>query len=223
MLTAAGDTAAPLTDSIAEFETQTGIDLREDIFGWMTGEAAAVAPGSGLLGSSASPFGFALIVEASDRQRAEAGPHALFQALAAESGTEIVDVTVAGHTLHGIVDAFSGDPVVVYGLIGDNFVLALPDSAAEKIAEAGESPLADDETFKAAVAPLPGNTIGYVYLRPKPIVDLASVGLAFSGQACEACPLFEPMRAVAFTVEYPPAEPGVVRSALFMLLASRVE
>lgn len=208
-----------IVESLSDFEREAGIDLRKDIFSWMTGEAAAVVmPGGGLIGSSPFPFGLALLVEAGDKQLAEAGPHKLFQALAAQSGTEIVDVTIEGNRMRGLVDALSGDPLVVYGLIGDNFVLALPESAAQKIAAAGNRPLADDDTFRAAIAPLPANTIGYVYLKPKPLVDLMSAGLTLSGQECAACVLFEPMRALAFTIEYPPAEPGSVRSALFMLL-----
>lgn len=206
-------------DPLAEFERETGIDLAKDLFSWMTGETAfAMMPGAGFSPSNPIPFGFALIVEAGDPALAESATHKLFTALTAQSQAEIEDVRVGESRLHGLVDSATGNSVLVYGLIGDQFVLAMPEATAQKIAGAGDRPLADDETFKQAVAPLPSNAIGYVYFKPKSIVDLMTLGLAFSGQECAACSSLEPIRALAFTIEYPPAEAGIVRSALFMLL-----
>ena len=205
-------------DSLGKFEREAGIDLQKDIISWMTGEAAfAVVPGAGLIGSGASPVDVALIVEAGDKQVAEAGTHKLIQALAAQSGGKVGDVTVGDNRLHALLD-FGGNPSLVYGLIGDNFVLASSQSAARAIASAGSSPLADAKDFKEAVAPLPGNNIGYVYFKPKLLVDYLTVLSSLGNQKCDACTVLAPLRALAFTIEYPPSEPGAIRSALFMLL-----
>ena len=206
--------------SLEMIESQTGIDLTTDVFSWLTGEFAIVAMPGSLISSGPSqlPFGFALILEATDQQAAEAGAHKLIQTLVDQSGGEIGEVEVSGNRLRAVLDTVSGDPVLVYGSIGDRLVLALPQNAAQKIADTADDPLADDETFKTAIAPLPTSNSGYFYLKPKPIVDLLSLGLTFSGQECLACALFEPVRALAFAAEQPQIEAGLGRTTLFVLL-----
>jgi hypothetical protein len=206
------------SQSAEQLESQLGIDLREDVFSWLNGELAFVMLPGALGGASQIPFGLALVVTPSDTQQADAALHGLIQKIAAQSDSEIEDVTIGDAQLHGVIDQFSGDPILVYGLLGDKLVLALPDSAAEKIADAAGSPLADDETFKRAVQPLPTSNSGYLYVRPKTIVDLVSLGLAFSGQECPACDWFAPVRAIALAGEQPPTEAGVGRTVMFALL-----
>ncbi|HLF27598.1 MAG TPA: DUF3352 domain-containing protein [Anaerolineae bacterium] len=207
-----------LQDALDNLEQETGINLEEDILSWMKGEIALVAmPGAGLGGSSQIPFGLALIVETADQQLAEERTHQLIQTLTAQSGQTLEAVTIGDANLHALVDA-SGQSMFVYGVLGDKFVLALPENSAQKIAGAGDRPLADDATFKTAIAPLPKNNDGYQYLRPKTIVDLASLALSFSGQPCTVCPLFEPVSAVAIAAEQPQYQNGVERTILFMLL-----
>ncbi len=201
-------------------EQQFGIDLQEDVLSWLNGEIAVVAmPGSALGGGPFPfPFSLALIVNVADKQLAETSAHRLIEALAAESGSAIEEVTIGDVGLRGILDTRSGEPVLVYGLIRDNWVLAFPESAAQKIISAGERPLADDETFKEAVAPLPKDNGGYLYVKPRPIVDLATLGLSAGGQRCVPCAFFEPVRAIAFAAEQPQAEAGVGRNLFFALV-----
>ncbi|MGH2592591.1 MAG: DUF3352 domain-containing protein, partial [Anaerolineae bacterium] len=174
---------ASVEESLQAFERAAEVDLEKDIFGWMTGEFAIVAmPGAGFGGGTSQiPFGLALIIEAADKQLAETNIHKLIQALAAESRAEISEVIVGDARLHALLDNFNDEPVLVYGVLGDHFVLALSDNTAKKIAGAADGSLADDETFKTAIASLPKNNNGFFYLKPKPIVDLLTLGLTFSG------------------------------------------
>ncbi len=206
-------------DAAEMVERELGIDLREDVFSWLNGEIALIALPGALTGSGAGqiPVGFALLVNAADKQLAEAGAHKLIQAIARQSDNEIEDVTIGDTRLRAMLD-FSGNPALLYGLIGDNLVVASSENAAQKIANALDRPLADDDTFKEAIAPLPASNSGYFYLKPKTIVDLVSLGLTFSGQECAPCDLFEPVRAIVFAGEQPPGEAGVGRSVLFFLL-----
>jgi len=211
---------ASVEESLQAFERAAEVDLEKDIFGWMTGEFAIVAmPGAGFGGGTSQiPFGLALIIEAADKQLAETNIHKLIQALAAESRAGISEVIVGDAPLHALLDNFNDEPVLVYGLLGDNFVLTLSDNTAKKIAGAADGSLAEDETFKTAIASLPKNNNGFFYLKPKPIVDLLMLGLTFSGQECTACALFGPIRAIAAAGEQPLSEAGVGRTTLFVLL-----
>jgi hypothetical protein len=214
-------TTPEFENELNRFESEAGINLQEDLIGWMTGEAAvAVMPGSGLLGPNPSPVGLAVLIQSDDPQRAEKGSHRLVQALAPQLQANVEDVDVAGHALHGVVDSFSDMPLVIYGVLDDKFVLAMPESAAEQIATV-ERPLADDEVFKEAVAPLPANNIGYVYFNPDTLVNYLAGALAVSGQSCDACTYLKSIRALTFSIEYPPVEAGVIRSMLFMLLDTK--
>jgi len=142
---------------------------------------------------------------------------ALMQKIAEQAFAEVVDVTVGDSSLRGLTDD-SGEPMVVYGLLGESLVIAVPENAAQKIANAGDRPLADAETFKTAVAPLPASNSGYLYIQPKPILDLVTLALAFSGEECPACDLLQPVRGIAFAAEQPQTETGVGRGVLFILL-----
>ena len=213
----ADPTYAALIDSV---ESETKIDLKEDVFSWIAGELALVAmPGSGL-GAQPSqlPFGLAFILAVDDTQLAEAKSSVLFHKLAEQSDATIEDVTIGDASLHVMKDSRSDQPILLYGLIDGKFVLTLSESTARKIAGASEKPLANDATFKAATALLPRSNSGYGYIKPKTIVDLLSLGLSFSGQSCTACPLIDPVKAVAFAGEQPAAEPGLGRNVFFLLL-----
>ncbi len=210
--------AAPtMQESLDAIEMQTGINLQEDVLSWLNGEIAlTVLPGT-LSGGSSLPVGFAFLVKPEDKELAATRLDALMQKIAEQAFAEVVDVTVGDSSLRALTDD-SGEPMVVYGLIGESLVIAVPENAAQKITTAGDRPLADAETFKTAVAPLPASNSGYLYIQPKPILDLVALGLAFSGGECPACDLLQPVRGIAFAAEQPQTETGVGRGVLFILL-----
>jgi len=210
--------AAPtMQEALDTIQIQTGINLQEDVFSWLSGEIAlTVLPGT-LSGGSSLPVGVALLVRPEDKELAASKLDALMRTIAEQAFAEIVDVTVGDSSMRALADP-GGEPMVVYGLIGDALVIAAPENAAQKIDRVGDRSLADAETFKAAVAPLPRSNSGYLYIQPKPILDLVTLGLAFSKQECPACDLLAPVRAFAFAAEQPPAERNVGRAALFILL-----
>ena len=210
--------AAPtMQESLDAIEMQTGINLQEDVLSWLNGEIAlTVLPGA-LSGGSSLPVGFAFLVKPEDKELATTRLDALMQKIAEQAFAEVVDVTVGDSSLRALMDD-SGEPMVVYGLIGESLVIAVPENAAQKIANAGDRPLADAETFKTAVAPLPASNSGYLYIQPKPILDLVTLALAFSGEECPACDLLQPVRGIAFAAEQPQTETGVGRGVLFILL-----
>jgi hypothetical protein len=223
-----GDVAPDAFDALREnpqfeesarmIERELGIDLMEDVFSWLNGEIALVAmPGALTGGASSIPFGVALLVDSDDAASAEAGLDRLVRAIADQSFSEIEDVSIGDARLRALVD-FSGEPTLVYGLLNDKAVVAFPENAAQKLSAAADNPLAEDDTFREAIAPLPRDNGGYFYVNPKRIIDLVALGMAFGGEECTACALFEPVRAVALAAEQPQAEAGVQRTLMFVLL-----
>lgn len=209
--------APTMQETLDAVEMQTGINLQEDVLSWLNGEMAlTVLPGT-LSGGSALPVGFAFLIKPEDKELAATRLDALMQKIAEQAPAEVVDVTVGDSSLRALTDD-SGEPLIVYGLIGESLVIAVPENAAQKIANAGDRPLADAETFKTTVAPLPASNSGYVYIQPKPILDLVTLGLAVSGEECPACDLFQPVLGIAFAAEQPQTETGIGRGVLFILL-----
>ncbi len=206
-----------LESSLQQFERETGLNLAKDVFGWMTGEVTLMAMPAQIGGSNQLPVSFALIADAADPHKADATLHQLFQALTKQGGNTIGDITIGDAKLHAIQDA-RGNPTLIYGQLGDELVVTLAEDTVERITAAESKPLADDETFKAAIAPLPGANGGYFYLKPQPIIDLISLGLTAAGQECPVCPVFEPIRALASANERPPAQANVLRAVVFVLL-----
>ena len=217
LLTGLGTADPTIKSSIEDFERQGGFELQRDLFGWMTDEFAIVGIPGPIGGSNQIPFGFGLLVKVTDQQLVERRSTNLFAALAEQSGNKVQDLMVGNSQLHTIVDA-SGQPTLIYGLIGDKFVLASSQDLAKKIEDPGSAILADDETFKSATALLPSGNSGYFYFEPKQVVDLLSVGLAFSGQECTACDFFKPIKAIASTSEQPPTAANISRAIMFVLL-----
>ena len=169
-----------IASSLRTFERQANIDLSNDLFNWMTGEFTLVGM-PGAIGSSAGqiPFGIALLVTPSDKQLAETNADKFFHAVADQAKLKIDDMSVSGATLHALLDT-SGNPTLVYGILNDNFILALSQDAVKRIGSASSSPLAGDATFKAATAPLPSGNGGFVLPQHHPVLDVFPIRLAAS-------------------------------------------
>ena len=206
-----------LNDTLKQFERQTGLNLQRDLFDWMTGELAIIGTPGKISSANQVPFGFTLIIEAANPHTAENNVHRFFQAVTKQSGAAIGDITIGDARLHAVQNE-SEQPTLIYGLLDNHIVIATSVDAIEKISAADAESLADDATFKAATAPLPTGNGGYFYFEPKPILDLVSIGLTLTGQNCNACTLFEPIKAIASASEQPPSQANIMRSIVFMLL-----
>ncbi len=204
--------------ALRNFQQTAGLDLQRDLFGWVTGEYALVVLPGALSGATQLPMDFAFVAEEPQRRQAMPVVHKLIQALAAESNAKIDDISMPYVTLKGVLDS-NGNPIVMYGPFGDSkFMLTTSRPAAQKILDATARPLAEGELFRAATAPLPVSNSGYLYLKPKPIIDLLSLGLTMSGQDCGLCSWFDPVKAIASTSDQPSRRANIVRAEMFVLL-----
>ncbi|MGH9165253.1 MAG: DUF3352 domain-containing protein [Acidimicrobiales bacterium] len=107
-------------DPLAELNRETGIDLSTDVLAWMEGEVALVA--------SEVPSGrefpdFGLVIEPTDRARAEAGLAKVVAALR-DHDFALEERTIGGATAYVAPEPFVEDIQPAMALFKDRFVLA---------------------------------------------------------------------------------------------------
>lgn len=134
-------------DLLAGFEDQTGINLENDILSWMQGEAVLVA--GAVRGEQPFPD-FALVVEPTDKAKAEAGLAKIRSALA-EQDLSMDEQSIGGATAY----VLSVEPVPgiqpAMALFPDRFVLANSPAFLGDLAKAATPGLGDNGSYKAVV------------------------------------------------------------------------
>jgi len=167
------DDTESFDQSIGELEEQLGINLENDLFNWADGEyaLALIEDPAGLMGDQSNPLGIALLIETNDRRAAERTMNKIAVNLAAQSGEQFADETIAGSNFRTFTDPYA-DITLGYGFVGDFVVLGSSRLVLNSLANASGFPLAKDDIFKEASAPLPKKNSGYVYLDMTGLVNL---------------------------------------------------
>ena len=140
-----GGTRGGGLDIVEELERETGLDLEKDILSWMEGEVVLVA---GAVPEN-HPFpDFALVVEPSDRAKAEAGMAKLVDLLNGH-GLQLEQREVAGATAHVSPEPLLAGIQPAMALFPDRFVLASRPEYLQELAK-GDSPgLGDSEAYRS--------------------------------------------------------------------------
>jgi hypothetical protein len=179
-------------DLDAQFEAQTGLDLREDLLSWM-GDA-------GLFVSGTDPLsvGGGVVIESSDPATSSATIDQLATLLEQQGiATEPLSAGGAEGFAVPIPDAWLTERVVV--LAGERVVIAYGEDAAVKALE-GSDPLSESEAFQTATEGLGDEFTASGYLDVDAIQELAeAVGASQSPEYEENVkPWLEPFSYVTF-------------------------
>lgn len=134
-------------DFLGEIESQTGLDLEGDILSWMQGELVLVA---GDVPSGQQFPDFALVVQPSDRAKAEAGVEKIRQALARQ-GFELEEREVAGAKAYVVPEPFTDGVQPAMALFPDRFVLATRAEYLEELAKARSPGLAQTDAYESVI------------------------------------------------------------------------
>lgn len=141
-------------DPLAEIKEETGIDIEADVLSWMGGESVLVsapAPGGRQIPD------FALVVEPSDRAKAQASVEKIAAALEDSMGGKLERRQIAGTTAFVGPEEDEGIQPAM-GLFADRFVVATTPAYLEKLATAanpglGQSPVYGSVLGKASSSP----------------------------------------------------------------------
>lgn len=128
---------------LSDIEDRTGLDLQNDLLSWMGGEfVLAVGP----VPEGESFPDTALVVEPTDRARAEQAVGKIRQALS-EQGFELQERQVAGTTAYVVPAPFVERVQPAMALFDDRFVLASSPEYLAELADASSAKLADTDAY----------------------------------------------------------------------------
>ena len=104
-----------------------------------------------------------------------------------DEGLEFEKETVGGIEMQVVIDPYSEEIMLGYGVVDNYLIIGYTENALEKSTEGGANPIIDDETFKKVIAHLPKNNAGYVYINVEDFADEIDSDLG---------PWLEPIKAV---------------------------
>jgi hypothetical protein len=186
---AGGITGVGVNALLSQFQQQTGLDLRKDVFSWM-GDAGVFVGGT-----SAADLGGALVVKTSDPGKTKRVIAVLRRLAGRDSTAKISPLDV-----QGLDDGFSlrsgGSPRIDVGLAGDKFIVSVGSLAAFKKAVSPGQALGSAPAFTAAAAKLGGGLRPSFYLDLQRVVSLIEGFAGGSADFAKAKPYLDTFGAV---------------------------
>ena len=224
LLTAWETTLAPNADTEAfgatldEIRSQTGVDLVDDVIARLTGEyAIALLPdSSGLLGQEEVPLGLIVLAQVEQPEELKASLDSLSKALVEEAG--ILDQDQIDGTTFAVVKDPNGGGQLGYGLKGDLLIIGTSRNMLQAAVQGEDQPLAGDETFRAAVNPLPDRATSYLFIDVDGVVRLVYEQMSPTEKADfdeNIRAYLDPLRAIGLGAE-PIDRQGMARGTLFL-------
>jgi hypothetical protein len=204
--------------AIREIEQALNLDLERDVFAWANGEyaVALIEDSQGLLGDTTTPFSFLMLIEARDQRTAESTMTKIASTLESQSSVSFRDETIGGSRFRTMGD---GSVTLGYGFIKNTLVIGGSRRALEAAAEAVATPLANDDRFKTATAPLPRRNGGYLYLDAERVWQMLYRRMSDSEQKdfdLNVRPHLEGLQTIAVASEQPASADDLQRGSVFI-------
>jgi hypothetical protein len=211
------------SEGLQDLEQELGFSLEEDIFSWMTGEAAIVIVEATPPDEYSPPIGGYVLVGANDIDAAKNGIDKVMGSLEEQQMLPPLEKeTVGGIELNVYRDA-DQQIQAGYGFYNNYFLMAYLQEAIEAITNAAQNPLANSENFKAVQNRLPAENFGYFYGDVDRIRAVAENQLSeFDRETYETNvqPFLVPIRALGAAGQAGlPREDGLSKGVFFILIS----
>jgi len=215
-------------EQIADMEEETGINLDQDVFGWMTGEFAVVVTKAAASGPSAPPLGGYALIGGDDAKTVEDKTANLLEAYSKSQGGAPMPFekqTIGGHEMNTIPGPDPGTMMAGYGFWDNYLVVGYQEDALTAGFAAGDDPMANNAHFKAVSSRLPAKNYGYFYLDIDAVRTLIegtpSLGLDTATYTKDVRPFIEPLRALGSASDAGSSQNGVMKGTMFLLIAEK--
>ncbi len=212
-----GDAIWDVDSTIQEINAKTGFDVDSDLLSDLTGEyALALVPDrTGFPGSDEAPLGLVLMAEVTRPNRTRStlgdlGEALVYAGIVSSFPIEERDITLmdtgAGWTL-------------AYGFVDDYLVIGSSPAAVEAALDGKDAPLAGARLYRDALARLPGEARGYLFVDASSTIDAILKGVsAYDRDLYESDlkPYLESLEGVGLSLGSMD-EDGLVRGTLVIL------
>jgi len=212
---------------IADMEKQTGINLDQDVFGWMTGEFAVVVTKAQVPDPSTPPVGGYALIGGDDAKTVEDKTANLLEAYSKSQGGAPMPFekqTIGGHEMNTIPGPDPGTMMAGYGFWDNYLVVGYQEDALKAGFAAADNPVANSAHFKAVSGHLPAKNSGYFYVdidAVRTLIETPSLGLSNESYANEVKPFIEPLRALGSASDASSSQSGVMKGTMFLLIAEK--
>ncbi len=193
---------------LKDIKTQTGIDVSEDLFEWMTGEIALSAvPAKPLsaISPDAPAAGLLLMIETPDQALAKSKLEKVAQALA-QQGVVFSTKKVNGVDMQVVQGLELQGVTVGYGFLDNYVVIGSSEEVLSAAVDGKKSPLAKDAEFQKTVKPLPQPHTGVLYISLAKVIELVRPLLSKSDLITfqkDVEPLLKPFKAISAAASVP--------------------
>jgi hypothetical protein len=219
-LRAVWQVAAPARGSFAggieAVNRATGLNVDEDVFGWLTGEVglALIEDTAGFGGNVQLPVGGLLLIEAADRRLVEAKLAKLRAALERQ-GLRFSAQSIGGVEMH-VLTGGRGMPSIGYGFAGDFLVIGTSPNALEQAVQSKTASVAGASAYQGVSAALPKERVAMLYADVARLAPLVSrLGGGSDDEARLALAGLRPVKAIGLASE-PMGANNVQRGRLFI-------
>jgi hypothetical protein len=204
---------------LEDLEAEIGLNLDEDIFGWMTGEYTLVVTEAQPTDEFAPPIGGYLLIGTEDMNLAQEKVAKLVDLVAQEMFVEFQSQTISGHEMQIILDPFTESVTGGYGFWDDYFVAGYLEDALLAAFGAPNDSVSNSSYFQAVSSRLPGQNYGYFYVDIDAVQRLVESEMSeFEREDYEndIRPFVDPLRALG--VASSPPQDGIQSVTMFLLI-----
>jgi hypothetical protein len=209
-------------ETLQDFETEMGLSIDDDVFGWMTGEFAIVMIETTPVDEFDVPFGGYVLIGTDDVEQAQSKVSKVMGVLEAQGGLPPLEtMSVNGIDVQATTNFTSGEFEAGYGFHENYFFAAYKEDSVTALTSAGSNPLVSSDNFMAVRERLPSPNYGYFY------VDMDRFQTLIESQLSEfdreeynqkVRPFLEPMRALGASAEPVVADAGLTKGRFFFLI-----
>lgn len=204
---------------LVDVENEIGLNLDEDIFGWMTGEFTLVVTEAEPSDEFAPPLGGYLLIGTQDVNLAQDKIAKLVDFLNQEMFVEFESRTIGDHEMQVIADPFTESIMGGYGFWDDYFVAGYLEDALSAAFGAPTNPVTNSPHFIAVSDRLPDPNYGYFYIDADAVQRLVEAEMSeFDREEYESNvrPFVEPLRAFGLASGSP--QDGIQTVTMFLLI-----
>lgn len=223
MITAMPDVPPDFDEQMQRLTGMLGVSL-DDLVEMLSGEFALAITHdpAGIGGDPSVPIGLSVLIEAREREKLETLLSQLSMLLGMGAEMQFPTQEISGVEVTTIPNPYGQGMIAGWGIGPDFCAFGTSQELLEAAFGGGGAKLADDATYKATTAPLPGETSGVFYMNLEKLFDVMAETMSpWERESFDQNrPLLAPIKAISAASEPYDKDKGWISGTLFVLIES---